>query len=267
MLAALASMTLAAAVPAAAEPAAPPSEARPAIYTIADGDTTIYLFGTFHVLDSKVQWFDGAVERAFDRSDELVVETVPPQRPVKSAPALPATMAKVTPSASFLATTQDAVRAGKSQGMSLSNGADMVLLKAAAEQGKQVEPLETLQSQFAMFSKIPSETAPAAPAPAAAPADKARAEALNQAMSMLANAWAKGEHGVFTAMLNGMKASSPNAYRVMFTERNARWADWVAARMRTPGTVFVAVGAGHLAGPDSLLVRLAQRGMISRRVR
>jgi uncharacterized protein YbaP (TraB family) len=64
-----------------------------------------------------------------------------------------------------------------------------------------------------------------------------------------------------------MKSSSPNAYRIMFTERNARWADWVAARMRTPGTVFVAVGAGHLAGPDSLLVRLAQRGMISRRVR
>jgi len=266
MLAALASMTLAAAVPAATEPVAQASDARPAIYAIADGDTTIYLFGTFHVLDSKVRWFDGAVERAFDKSDELVVETVPPQQPVKSAPPLPAGMAKVTPTASFLATTQDAVRAGNAQGMNLSDGADMVLLKAAAEQGKPVEPLETLQSQFTMFSKIPAETPPA-PAAATQPADKARAEALNQAMSLLESAWAKGEHGVFTAMLKGMKSSSPNAYRIMFAERNSRWADWVAARMRTPGTVFVAVGAGHLAGPDSLLVRLAQRGMISRRVR
>ena len=41
---------------------------------------------------------------------------------------------------------------------------------------------------------------------------------------------------------------------MMFTERNARWADWIAGRMQTPGTVFVAVGAGHLAGKDSVLV-------------
>jgi len=53
---------------------------------------------------------------------------------------------------------------------------------------------------------------------------------------------------------------------MMFTERNERWADWIRARMRTPGTVFVAVGAGHLAGQDSLLVRLAERGLPSHRV-
>ena len=51
---------------------------------------------------------------------------------------------------------------------------------------------------------------------------------------------------------------------MMFTERNGRWADWIAARMQTPGTVFVAVGAGHLVGKDSLLVRLAERGIESR---
>ena len=53
---------------------------------------------------------------------------------------------------------------------------------------------------------------------------------------------------------------------MMFTERNARWADWIAARLQTPGTVFVAVGAGHLAGKDSVLVRLAEKGITSQRV-
>jgi uncharacterized protein YbaP (TraB family) len=53
---------------------------------------------------------------------------------------------------------------------------------------------------------------------------------------------------------------------MMFTDRNGRWADWIAARLQTPGVVFVAVGAGHLTGKDSLLVQLAQRGIGSRRV-
>ena len=68
-------------------------------------------------------------------------------------------------------------------------------------------------------------------------------------------------------MLDEMQATAPNAYRILFVERNARWSNWVAARMRQPGTVFVAIGAAHLAGSDGLLLRLAERGLISRRVR
>jgi uncharacterized protein YbaP (TraB family) len=67
-------------------------------------------------------------------------------------------------------------------------------------------------------------------------------------------------------MLDQLRTNSPDTYRMMFTDRNGRWADWIAARMQTPGTVFLAVGAGHLAGKDSLLVRLAQKGIDSTRV-
>jgi uncharacterized protein YbaP (TraB family) len=67
-------------------------------------------------------------------------------------------------------------------------------------------------------------------------------------------------------MLGQLEAGSPSTYRLMFTDRNARWADWIAARLQTPGTVFVAVGAGHLAGKDSVLVRLAEKGIESQRV-
>jgi uncharacterized protein YbaP (TraB family) len=86
-------------------------------------------------------------------------------------------------------------------------------------------------------------------------------------MTQLQSAWASGDHEVFSAMLCDMEASAPNAYRILFVERNARWSNWVAARMRQPGTAFVAIGAAHLAGADSLLVRLAERGLISRRLR
>jgi uncharacterized protein YbaP (TraB family) len=85
-------------------------------------------------------------------------------------------------------------------------------------------------------------------------------------MAEMQAAWKRGDHSVFVRMLDQLRANSPDTYRMMFTERNDRWADWIRARMQTPGTVFVAVGAGHLAGQDSLLVRLAERGIPSHRV-
>jgi uncharacterized protein YbaP (TraB family) len=238
-------------------------EADPAIFVIRDHDTTVYLFGTFHVLSPDLKWFDGPVEQAFADSDELIVETLPSE-PGTPVAALPPAAGRITPAASFLNSTQDAVRAGQSQGMALENGADMVLLRAAAAEGKMVEPLETLESQFAMIANIPSEPAPLVPC---ASSDCATATtALGAAMVELQDAWANGDHGLFSAVLGEMQSSSPDAYRILFVERNARWSNWVAGRMRQPGTAFVAIGSAHLAGDDSLLVRLAQRGLISRRL-
>src|SRR3954471_17346680 len=162
---------LAAAAIAAASPASPPvsapaaasraTNADPAIFVIRDADTTVYLFGTFHALDGKSEWFNDQVKTAFDQSNELVLETLIPDGPVKlpRSALTPGTMS-VVPSASFLATTRMAIKAGRSQGMNVGNGADMVLRRAAEISGKQVEGLETFESQLNMFSKM-------APAPAA----------------------------------------------------------------------------------------------------
>jgi uncharacterized protein YbaP (TraB family) len=264
MLTALASLAVLAAAPATSEPAAP--IAQPALYSVRDADTTIYIFGTFHVLDPSIRWFEGSIEQAFDRADELVVETLPV--PLSAPPHQAAAVAhhEATPAASFLATSRDAVRAGRAQGMSLEHGADMVLMRSAVAWGKTIEPLETLQSQYVMLSNLTGNAALPPPLPAAAPAAPADVGTLADSMTQLQAAWAVGDQGIFANMLWKMRAASPEAYRLMFLERNARWTDWVAARMRQPGTVFVAVGAGHLVGPDSLLVKLAQRGHVSRRV-
>ena len=46
--------------------------------------------------------------------------------------------------------------------------------------------------------------------------------------------------------------ASPEVVKALLTDRNARWAKWIGARMQKPGTLFIAVGAGHLAGPNSV---------------
>ena len=56
-------LALALAVPACAQtPAAPPpaapGDADPALWVVRDADTTVYLFGTIHVLKPGLSWFD-----------------------------------------------------------------------------------------------------------------------------------------------------------------------------------------------------------------
>jgi uncharacterized protein YbaP (TraB family) len=233
-------------------------DASPAMFVVRDADTTVYIFGTFHALDGKADWFKDRVRTAFDASDELVLETVIPEGPVRAKrEAFRGQPLPVTPSASFLATTRMAISAGKSQGMQVNNGADNVLRHIAEARGKPVEGLETLELQLNMFNRMPS----AAPVEARSPMQD-----LTKAMAAMQSAWKHGDQSVFVQMLSQLKQASPDTYRVMFTERNTRWADWIAGRMQTPGTVFVAVGAGHLAGQDSVLVHLAQLGIPSTRL-
>ena len=255
---------VAAALTAASPASAPATQApdAPAMFVVRDADTTVYIFGTFHALDGRSQWFSPQVRGAFEQSGELVLETLVPERPQPGQIATPLRAPSVIPSASFLATTRLAINAGKAQGMQVGNGADMVLRRVAEAEGKPVEGLETLQLQIDMFSRLPATPA----AQPTQPSATGSMDSLSRAMGEMQAAWKRGDQSVFVRMLGQLQQASPDTYRMMFTERNARWADWIRARMQAPGTVFVAVGAGHLAGPDSLLVRLAERGIPSQRV-
>jgi hypothetical protein len=255
--------TIAAATP-VATPSAPPAE--PAMFVVRDADTTIYIFGTFHALDGQANWFGERVRDAFEQSNELVLETVIPEGPKPIALGPGFRPPSMTASASFLATTRMAINAGREQGMQVDNGADMVLRHAAEAEGKPVAGLETLQLQLDMFNRMPAGPAPSPQLRPGQPVGGADPmEGLSKAMAEMQAAWKRGDQSVFAHMLDQLKTASPDTYRMLFTERNNRWADWIRARMQTPGTVFVAVGAGHLAGKDSLLVRLAERGIPSQR--
>ncbi|MFL6760182.1 TraB/GumN family protein [Sphingomonas sp.] len=260
----LVAAALAAASPIGVPPSAPVAE--PAMFVVRDADTTVYIFGTFHALDGRSEWFGNEVRDAFEHSGELVLETLIPEQP-QPGPYIPAIRApSVTPSASFLATTRMAINAGRAQGMQVGNGADMVLRRVAEAEGKPVEGLETLQLQIDMFNRMPANaTTPASRA--GQPVGGSSMAGLSRAMGEMQSAWKRGDQSVFVRMLDQLRQASPDTYRMMFTERNDRWADWIRARMQAPGTVFVAVGAGHLAGPDSLLVRLAERGIPSQRIK
>ena len=234
--------------------------ATPAMWEIRDADTTIYLFGTFHTLDERTVWFGDKVRSAFDESGELVLETVVPEDPGAVHAAAQQQVTEVSADGSrkmkpFMAQTQTAVNHGKTLGLSIENGADAVLRRVAENNGKPVAGLERFEDQLSILAKIPAQPVPASTA--AAP---------NVTMHDLLGAWTKGDTGAFSSMLAGFAAKSPTAYRMLIADRNARWGQWIADRMEQPGTVFVAVGSGHLAGKDSVQQWLAARGIAATRV-
>src|SRR3954464_690045 len=104
MLNMLAAAAIATATP---QPIAPPTpHVDPAIFVVRDADTTVYLFGTFHALDGKSEWFNDQVKDAFGRSDGLVLETLVPEHPSEAAFVAPPPQLRTSPvtsSASFLA--------------------------------------------------------------------------------------------------------------------------------------------------------------------
>jgi hypothetical protein len=240
-------------------PAAAVVRATPALWEISDGDTRIYLFGTFHSLDGRTVWFDNRVRAAFDGSDELVLETVVPtsQQAMQDAGkrAFETSADGKVKLRPFIAETRNAMSHGRTMGLSIEHGADAVLRRVAEDNGKPVGGLESFEEQLGQLARIP---APAEPA--------AEGRAVTVTLNDLLTAWTNGDTGAFSTMLAGFEAKSPVAYRMLIADRNARWGQWIANRLDRPGTVFVAVGSGHLAGKDSVQQWLAARGISATRV-
>ncbi|HEX5353321.1 MAG TPA: TraB/GumN family protein [Rhodanobacteraceae bacterium] len=80
--------------------------------------------------------------------------------------------------------------------------------------------------------------------------------------------WQTGDiDAIDDAVISVMRMYHPDLYQVLLVNRNRKWAGRIAELLKQHGTVFVAVGVAHLAGPDSVQVQLSILGLKPRRVR
>jgi uncharacterized protein YbaP (TraB family) len=81
-------------------------------------------------------------------------------------------------------------------------------------------------------------------------------------LTELIDAWKTGdvEH-IARIEDEDMRQQSPALYQRLLVERNQAWASKIAALLKQPGTTFIAVGAAHLAGPDSVQAQLQKLGI------
>ena len=80
------------------------------------------------------------------------------------------------------------------------------------------------------------------------------------------HAWARGAEMDVRDELTGGTAFGSAIGKLLLDNRNRAWAGWLEDRLAEPGTLLVAVGAGHLAGENSLHAMLAKRGLATQRL-
>ncbi len=268
--------------------AAPLPDAEPAMWMVKDADTTIYLFGTFHALDGKRDWFNDEVKQAFDASQDVVLEIVTPDDPADMLPSLmkfaftpagtPTLTSKLSPDGRarlaamlvkakmpvtaldrykpFFASVTLATMQFGSMGMGAGQGAEAVIRQAVTAQHKNLGAVETVDQQFALLDALP----PAEQVKLLESTLKDDDGGMAKEISNMLAAWYRGDAKAVAAAIQDSDKDSPALHRIMFTERNAHWAQWVDQRLARPGTVFMAVGAGHLAGNGSVVDLLTREG-------
>jgi len=268
-------------------------DADPALWVVRDANTTLYLFGTAHLLPKDLAWFDEAVATAFQASDELTLELLPIDDPAAVAPLVlrfavdPAgrTMAQRLspgehaaygqalerlglPAAAlepmepwFIAMTLSALQYVKA-GLDPQSGAESVLARAARQAGKRITAFETPEQQFAILDATPE-----AEQLTGLRQIIQRPDAMQQFTTRIVAAWAAGDADETGRLRNEAMKDTPVSARLLLRDRNGRWAQQLLQRMARPGVVFVAVGAGHLTGPDSVQEILRKAGLTVERIR
>jgi uncharacterized protein len=262
----------------------------PALWVVKDEDTTIYLFGTVHILKPNLGWFDDGVKKAFEGSDRLVLEMVEPSAAEsqalfgklaidKSGKTLRSKMSDadraiyeaamtktglpaeaLDPFDPWAAAVTLSVISMQKQGFDVNSGAEKQLTGAAKAAKKPIGGVETMEFQLGIFDSMPEseqirfliETAKIV-------------ESSSNMMDKMVELWgAPDPDGLGQLMNEGL--TSRALYDALLTRRNANWAKWIKAEMDKPGTTFMAVGAGHLAGPTSVQNLLPAYGLSAERV-
>lgn len=259
------------------------------MWLVEDDDTRIYMLGTMHALPRGTNWDAGKVADAISAADELVMELSPAELAVaggvfrKLAPrdAPLAIDARLSGTAlaryrALEATGDDfggerfddwavmvlmGQRVARNAELSSDDGVETGLTEKFKAAGKPIGGLETAQEQLMLFETLDPPTQRKLLTRAAEKSNGAVKE-----VDALTAAWGRGDVAALEKVINEDVDAVPAARAAIITHRNHRWSAWTRKRLEQPGTVLMAVGAGHLVGADGVPALLEAEGLKVRRI-
>lgn len=260
----------------------------PALWVAKDYNSTVYLYGTVHLLPDDLSWMKDDMKAAFReagtvyfevdtgtqgqieasiltqnlgmRSDGLRLSDSLDSYQLKLLDAAAhngnLTLAALDSMKPWLASEFLTVAAATNAGLSPELSADTALKSRAAREQKNIIYLETMEEQIRLSAdqpefvqmKILTETLE-------------RFNSLGSDLTQIVEAWSNGRTAFLTSeMIEKLKKTSPDYYEALLSERNQKWAKVLTRYMEGSGTAFVAVGTSHLLGEDSVISLLREQG-------
>lgn len=272
---------------AAAGAATPAMASGPAVWRVHSGESTVYLFGSIHILPNGYPWMNRRIADAMNASDLFVFEvplgketTAQDRAFVLKYGVLPRRQsirgvltqgefdlyATVMHAAGLNARDYERYRpwlAGLLLGLaylhpedltSLS-GADNEVMKFAREHDRPSQYLESVQQQLELLTLGSEETQIAELRHLIATLPSSR-----DIESELLDAWSNGDIDRLTAVLNGIFTPAPETEKLLLSHRNRLWLSTIDPLLQRPGTAMITVGAAHLGGSDGLIALICGEG-------
>ena len=283
----------------AAKPAAP------ALWRARTATSTVYLFGTFHLLPRPAPWFTPAVASAFHESRELWTETNMTSgmvammtfvsRAVAPAPySLRAelgadTWSRVQPAfaecglpaeraehlylwaADFMLMSCTGIRAMQrptgGAPVTIDRKPDAALVALARKDGKALRYFETLDQSLDAFARLPPSVHLAILQKALNPGQSNPQAETQMDPEAMERAWLAGDVETLARYAQVVnRVGGSDLNRALLTKRNVVMADAITDMLQRPTVAFVAVGVGHFTGQDGVLALLEARGFHVERI-
>lgn len=262
----------------------------PALWTVADEDTVLHIFGTVHLLRPETVWRSERIESAFDSADRLVLEVdatslAAQQEMARLIPeyglftdgetlldhideaeaaaisvasesvGIPlAGLARFKP---WLVSAQLTLLKTQADGFDPLSGIEQVLTGEALSDGKSFGYLETQSQQLEALASGTVEEQVDSLVLSAKIIDRG-----TEMLDKIVAEWADGDVVGLGALLSEPELiGGEGAYEALLVQRNRNWIPQIKAMLDDPGTTFIAVGAAHLAGPDSVIEMLRDEGL------
>lgn len=275
-------------------PWARPAAAEPALWAVQGKAATIYLFGTMHILPHPADWFTPRIKTALGRSSALWEEAdvglsdpeklqslmamgVAPDSdifarlPPKYAALLKGQLAKCglpdqivahfRPWLAGMMPTVCALMAGGGDPSAML-GPENTLIETAKADGKEIGYFETAEQQIGYLSGGSEKSQLIQ---LEQNIDEASGDEAGEIATM-ETAWMAGDEKGMRADIDKLQKTDPETYNTIFLKRNKNFANAIAGMARAGKSVFVAIGAGHLIGPDSVVAMLGKMGFAAKRI-
>lgn len=269
------------------------AELGPSIWMLEDEDNVAYIIGTIHLLKPETQWSTAYFEELLASVDQVWFEADvhSPEAQAQMQALVPqlglnphgqtlssmmsdeakanlatlaqrmgvapeAMMASLDPLQPWLASVSLASAMAMAQGYDPQYGVEVALQAMIEPITDDVRYFETAEQQLGFLSGLPQ-------AVQLRDLESSLKQSVEEPylLDELAMAWEVGDIETIDHMINDrMKSDSPEMYQTLIVNRNYDWGEQIDQIMMGDEDVMIAVGVGHLPGPEGLAEVLRNLG-------